>query len=323
MTTRAFIQSAALTAIAVNFLTPEVHFVADHILPRVDVGDETYKYDVYNTAEAFTVPDTTVGRRGMVPEVEFSAEQKAGFVVDRGLDSPVPQSDIDRAARQRAAGQTGYDPEARAVEGLVHLMRIDRERRVAALVDNINTYDADKRVTLAGSDKWTHADSTPIDDISAGQDATLIARPNIAVCSRPVATALRKNKQIVKAVHGNDGDAGYAPLAKIAELLELEAIYVGDSFINASRPGQAASMERIWGSGFSLLHRSSVASNTNGIPTFGMTAEMRYNGSPVISGRFTNPKGPGLLGGTTVRVGESVQEHILAPSVGYHIAATI
>lgn len=321
-TPRPFTQDAALTAIAVNFQNPDVALVADQVLPRHDVGDENYKYDYYPPEEVFTVPDTTVGRRGAVPQVEFSAEQRTGTVVDRGLESPVPNSDIDRARRQRANNNSSYDPEARAVEGLKHLVDLDREVRVASLVTNLATYDADKRVTLAGADKWSDPNSDPIGDVLAGQDATFIARPNYGVMGRDVYTVLRTHPKILKAVHGNDGDSGVATKEQIARIFELNELLIGDSFVNTARKGQAANYARTWQNSFALFHRSSAATHDNGIPTFGITAEMRENGSTMIAGRIPSAYG-GLRGSTIIRVGESIEEHIIAPSVAYLIDAPI
>ncbi|MEM7507634.1 MAG: hypothetical protein AAF415_12905 [Pseudomonadota bacterium] len=323
MTTRPFTQDAALTAIAVNFMNPDIALIADDVLPRVDVGDETYKYDVYPSEEVFTVPNTTVGRRGMVPEVEFSAKQQTGAVVDRGLDSPIPQSDIDRAQRQRAQGNSNYDPEARAIEGLTHLVKLDRETRAVAVVENPDNYDADKKVALAGGDKWTDPNSDPIKDIQAAMSGTFIARPNIGATSRQVFDVLSTNPKILKAINRNDGDSGIATAQQIASIFGLQNIFIGDGFVNTARRGQPAQMGRLWGNAFSLMHRSSIAGTQNGIPTFGITAELRVNGSAMVAGRWFNPKGPGLLGGVSVRVGEMVEEHLVAPSVGYLIDTPI
>lgn len=324
MTTRPFIQDAALTAMAVNFKNPDMAYIADDVLPRVDVGNETYKYDYYPPEEIFTVPDTTVGRRGAVPQVEFTVDERTGRVLDRGLESPIPQSDIDAAAKQRALGQTGFDPEARAVEGLTHLVKLDREARVAALVTAVANYDADKRVTLTTTDKWTDLDdSDPISDIMTGMDATFLARPNIGVCGRSVFSALRKHPMIVKAIHGNDGDAGIASAAQIAALFDLQAIYIGDSQHNTARKGQAATFSRLWGNAFALIHRSSIATNDNGMPTFGITAEWRrFGGSAWIAGRIPTAHG-GLTGGQIIRVGEAIEEKLIAPSTGYLINTPI
>lgn len=64
-----FVIDAALTAMAVNYKNPDVTLIADDVMPRVDVGDQLYEYDYFPPEEMFTVPDTTIGRRGALNEV--------------------------------------------------------------------------------------------------------------------------------------------------------------------------------------------------------------------------------------------------------------
>lgn len=325
MANRPFVVDAGLTAIAVNFSNPSVSLIADAVLPRVNVGGELYKYDYFPEDEIFTVPDTTIGRRGHVNEVEFSAEQRTAKVVDRGLDSPIPQSDIDSAKNQKAKGNSNYDPEARAVEGVKHLVELDREIRVAALVHDASNYDADKTEALAGTDQWTDIDnSDPLTDITDACDKTFIARPNIAVTSRRVFTVLSRHPVIVESVFGTGAKRGKVRREEMAELFELEEILIGDSYVNTARRGQAAAYARTWGNHFALLHRNRAATNTNGLPTFGITAEWRkFGSSAMMAGRYFDPKAGGLEGGVTVRAGEYVQEHLVAPSTGYLIENAI
>lgn len=316
---RPFTVDPALTAIAVNFMNPAVSLIADRVLPRVDVGGELYKYDYYPPDEIFTVPDTTIGRRGKVPEVEFSAEQRAGSVVDRGLESTIPITDIRAAERQRRERNSRFDPEARAAEGLKHIIELDRERRVAAVVHDAASYDADKVEVLAGAAQWSDDASDPQDAITEAMDSTFIARPNVGVTTRRVLTKLCKHPALVEGVLGTGAKRGKISAADLAAYLGLERIEVGDAFVNTARPGQQASYQRAWGNHFALLHINPASTNANMLPTFGISAEWRVNGgnAAMVAGRWDEPKAGGLMGGRTIRVGEFVQEHIVARSTSF------
>jgi len=317
-TPRPFVVDAALTAISVGFANPAAAYIADDVLPRVRVGAEQFKYDFYPPENNLTVPDTTVGRRGQVPQFELTGEQRSGSVHDRGIDFPVPNSDISEARRQQAAGNTRYDPEARAAEAGKSIVMLDREKRVAEVISNPDNYDADRREALAGTDQWSHETSDPTRQVVEACDATLIARPNIGVMGRAVWTQLRQNPRVIKALNANDGDSGVALLERLADLWELNRLLVGDTFINVKRPGQNASFERVWGNSFALLHINPVADSMNGLPTFGYTAELPLMGQnqALFTGRIDDPKA-GLEGSTLIRTGEKVEETIVAPSVGY------
>ncbi len=319
-TARAFTVDAALTAIAVNFINPAASMIADRVLPRVDVGGEVYKYDFFPPGEVFTVPDTTIGRRGKVNETEFTAEQRTASVTDRGLQTTIPITDIRAAEAERAKNNSSYDPEARAAEGLKHIVELDRERRVAGIVHDAASYDVDKVEVLAGTSQWSDFNnSDPLDNLSEAMDSTFIARPNIGVTTRKVFTKLSKHPVLVEAALGTGAKRGIITPEIMAAMLGLDEILIGDAFINTARLGRPAEYGRAWGNHFALIHRNMVATNRNGLPSFGMTAEWRVNGGnqAMVAGRWDNVDDGGLLGGRTVRVGEFADEHLIAPSTSF------
>lgn len=240
-------------------------------------------------------------------------------MVDRGLDSTVPQRDIEAAKAQKRNRRGSFDPEARAVEGVTNLVHLDRELRVAGVVQNPANYAGNSQV-LAGTSQWSDYDnSNPLLDVAQACDSTFIARPNIGVLARTVFTSLSMHPVIVEGVKGTGAKQGKVTRQQMAELFELDALYVGDSFFNTNRKGQAGAYSRVWGKSFALLYRNRAARNKDTPPTWGFTAEWRVNGgrSAMVAGRYKNPKGGGLLGATTVRAGEFVEEHVMAPQTGF------
>lgn len=293
-----------LQAIAIAYRNTSL--IADAVLPRTGVGTSTFKYLAYNKADRFTIPDTRVGRRGRPNEVEFGAELKEASVEDYGLEDGVPQEDIANAPQ-------GYDPLGNAVEGIMDLILLDREKRVADLVFAAATYPTGNKTTLSGTSQWSDfTNSDPIDDIQAGLDTPLM-RPNVMVLGRPTASVLMRHPNILKAFNGTSGDSGIAPVRFLAELFGLEEVLIGESWINTAKPGQTASFSRVWGKHCALLHRNRIANTRRGV-TFGLTAEW---GSRVAGS--VEDRNIGLRGGQRVRTGESVKELITASDVGYFV----
>lgn len=294
----------ALMAIAIAFRNQKM--IADEVLPRVPVGKQEFKWMEHTMAEGFTIPDTKVGRRSQPNQVEFSATEKTGSTEDYGLDDPVPQADIDNAP-------PNYNPLGRATEGIMNLVELDREVRVAGVVFDAATYGANNKVTLSGTDQFSDfVNSDPLGMLTDALD-TMIMRANVMVIGRPAFSILARHPQIVKAVHGNSGDSGIARRRDIADLLELDDILVGEAWVNTARKGQAMALSRTWGKHISMIYRDKTASNRNGI-TFGLTAQ--FGGR--IAGAIPD-KDIGLRGGQRVRAGESVQELICAADLGYFI----
>lgn len=314
-TARPFVVDSSLTAIAIRYANPAVSLIADKVLPRVPVGGEKFKWLQYALADGFTVPNTAVGRKGRPNQVEFSATEVISAVDDYVLDDMLPQTDLDAAAALRAQGLSIYDPESRAVEGLTDLILLDREIRVANMVFAAATYDAGRQVTLSGTSQFSdYVNSSPIDAINAGLDATLVFRPNKMVIGRPAWTKLRAHPHIVNAVKGASTGRGNATKEEVAELFELDEVIVGEAFLNTARKGQTVSMNRVWGKHISLLHINPLAGPEGNQASFGWSAQFGTR----RSGRIPDPN-VGIDGGQAVRVGERIKEIVAAPSVGYFI----
>jgi hypothetical protein len=301
MSTTPFPLLPYLTSIAVNYRNRQL--IADNVLPRVPVGRQSFRYLLYDIRDAFTIPDTKVGRVSAPSQVEWGATFEDASTVDYALDNPIPQADIDNAVG------SGYDPEARGTEVTTNLILLDREVRVASLVFNANNYAALNKITLTApwSDK---VNGDPIGDINTALNS-MVMRPNILVVGNVVATALQTHPEILKAFYKNLGDAGIVPIDFVAQLFGLDAIYVGAGWLNTAKPGQNAVVSRVWDNQATLIYRDSVASADSGM-SFGFSAQWGTR----IAGRIQD-QDLGMRGGVRLRVGESIAELITAPDLGY------
>lgn len=311
---RPFVVSAALTAIAIAYRNPAFSFIADQVLPYVQVPAEKFKWMFYDLAQGFTVPETRVARKGRVNEVEFTGEERDGSTEDHGLDAPVPYSDINEARRQRELKLSTYDPEKVAAQFLADLMLLRREVRAAAVVQNPDNFVAANRVDIVDADdRFDHAESDPyavLDELLSG---TLGPRPNILAMGLPAWTPLKKHPRLIKAVKGGLTDEGAITKQQLADLLEIKQVLVGESRLNIARPGQAANLQRVWGKSIQGLFINPSVTTEMGM-TWGYTAQL---GGKI--GGTIEDSDVGLEGGVKVRVGEKVREMSVAPELGFII----
>lgn len=291
-----------LTAIALAYRNPAL--IADQVLPRVPVGKQEFKYLKHTLAESFTIPDTKVGRISRPTQVEFSATEVADYCVGYGLEDAVPDADIQNAP-------PNFDPLGRAAEGLTDLIALDREQRTAALVFNVNSYTAStNRTQLQTTSQWSHTDSNPINAMLEGLDSCIM-RPNVLILGQAVWAKVRQHAKVVAAIFG-PSNAGVVTREQLAQILEIDAVLVGQGWVNTAKKGQTASISRLWGKHAAAIYRDNFASATRGT-TFGFTAQW---GSIESSQRFDPDIG--LRGGTRVRVGEYVKELVTATDLGYY-----
>jgi hypothetical protein len=300
-----------LTAIALTYTNRSL--IADLVLPRTPVPKREFEWTKMGRDQMFTVPETRVGRKGQPNEVEFGGTKEAASIRDYALDDLVPNEDADEAL-------PGYDPQGIAVAGITELIALDREKRVADLVFSLNTYPSDNRTTLSGTSQWSdYTNSDPYSAVQTALDAMLM-RPNIAVIGRLAWSKLRVHPKITAALApsstGNTptANAGAQPatVQAVADLLELDQIIIGEAFINTAKPGQTATLTRCWGKHMAFLHQNPIATIRGNAVTFGFTAQYGTR----VSGSIPEPK-VGLRGAQRVRVGESVNELIVANDVGY------
>jgi len=291
-----------LTAIAIAYRNKRL--IADEVLPRVPVAKQAFKYRKFDLKDGFTLPDTLVGRTSAPNQVEFGFTEEGGFTEDFALDDPIPNADIENAPE-------GYNPVAYAAENLAKIIDLGREVRVANKVFDPDAYGTNNKTTLFGTAQWSdYANSNPIRAILDALD-TVVMRPNIGIFSRPVWTKLRQHPQIVKAVLANPGDSGVVPLNAVADLLELEAIYIGEAWLNIANKGQNVDIKRTWGNHAAFIYRDSLATASSGM-SFGFTAQWGQR----VAGKIDDPD-LGMRGGQRVRVGESCKEVICAGDLGY------
>jgi len=299
-----------LTSIAIAYRNPRL--IADDVLPRVPVGAQVFRYRKYALGDAFTVPDTRVGRKSQPNQIEFGYEEIESQTEDHALDSPIPQADKENAP-------PNVNPEGKATETLADLVLLDREIRAAQLVFNEASYGPANKTTLAGTDQFSDfANSDPISVIQGALDS-MILRGSILVAGRAVWSALARHPQIVRAFNGNDGSSGMATRAFVAQLFELDQVLVGEGWLNSSKKGQTPVLSRVWGNDLALLYRNANADTQGGGGfSFGMTGQFGTR----IAGSIVDPN-MGMRGGTMVRVGESVKEIVTAPDLGYLIQSAV
>lgn len=307
----AFVTHPKLTQIAMA-VKPE-GMIADLVCPRIPVEGEKFVYTRFTTEDAFTVPDTSVGRTSEPNVVEFGGKDVTEQVEDHGLDDVVPNRDILAAE----SGANNYDPLGVAAERTALLVELAREQRVANLYFNPNTYAAALRTTLAGTSQWSDPDSDPIAAITDLFDEMLV-RPNVAVFGQQTWTKFRRHPAVVAAVlnlggkNASSAAKGMASRAAVAELLELNELHVGQSFINTAKKGQNAAMTRCWGKHAAFMRlEKSIKDPRGALPSFGFTGQWGDR----ISGTMDMPR-MGLRGSTLVRVGEQVKELVSFQEAG-------
>lgn len=130
-----FTPNTFLSAIAIAYRNTDL--IADEVMPRSPVEKYDFAWTKYDIAERFTIQTTLVGRKTRPNQIDYKTTEEKSSVEDYGLDSPVPQTDIDNAKHN-------YNPLAHAAEATTDLILLDREVRVVNTVFNTKNYSVNK-----------------------------------------------------------------------------------------------------------------------------------------------------------------------------------
>lgn len=298
-----FVQTPELLAIAEGYRNTSL--IGAEVFPIVQVASDRFRYNRYDIAEHYTVPDTAVGPKGDINDIQTRATQVVDATDDHGLLEIIPQRDIDAAATD-----SNYDPTGRSVQRLTDLVMLRHELLAAGVAFDPANYAAPYKLPLVGDAQWSHPDSDPVEDIVEAMEKPL-ATPNVMVLGVEVWTKLRRHPKIVSAVLGNSGVSGVVSRQQFAEVFELEEVLVGNARVNTSKNPSSPNLVRAWGNHALLIHRNLNADTQGGL-TYGYTA--RYRGW--IAGTSPNPR-RGLHGGTDVVVGHSIKVVQSATAAAY------
>ncbi len=298
-----------LLAIAIAYTNNDL--IAKKVLRPEPTGTQEFKYLKKPRGETFTIPNTKVGRKSKPEVVSFTGILVTDSTDGHALQDFVPYEDIKNAQG------TKFNPVGNSVESLTALLALDREKRTAGLLFDTNQYGAGNKTTLAANDKFSATTtSDPIKTIMTGINA-LPMRGNGCCMSYAVYQALATHPKIVAAAYRNSGTSGIIPAQVIADLFGFKEFYIGDSYYQTAKKGQAETYAQVWGKSMLIYYQDQLAGMRNGT-TFGFCAEFE---SFVVDTR--EDKEPGVTGGLWIKVGENVKEVLAAPDLAYLIDGAV
>jgi hypothetical protein len=250
-------------------------YVAEKLFPRLpqalskviiaQVGDERFRK--YNLRRA---PGTPTKR------VNIKYDGKTYEVNQYSVEVPMPRELIRESDEARRLNLTAnLDISRIAMVTANDILGLDYELECAARATNPDTYAAGHVLALSGATKWSHADGTPVTDISAAAEVIRKAvgkRPNTLTLSADAAVALRHNKEVKSYLPSTQ--MGPASLDQLKSILNVAEIVVGDA-IWKDEDDTAAD---VWGNNAILAYVPRMIGASGDIslaePAFGFTNVM-------------------------------------------------
>ena len=307
-----FVTNPALIALAVDYTginRASRGYIADEVSPIVRVESSEFRYPVFDLDRVFEVVDNQVDRLGRLNEIYSSAGEASDFTLDYGLSSPVPYRD----EMQAQAENLPFNLKARAIRKVIDANMLNREIRVANLVQSAASYGAQTEDETATP--WSATDFDIASTVEAKRDSMLLPA-NTAVMSLPVLRTMQRSPSLSESLGGTFTKGKRLTNDEVAEALGVSRIIVGNTLKQTSKRGQTLATGPIWGNHLALMHVPETEAdgmvNDVDVPAFSLT----FQWGDEVSGEVADPD-MGLYGGVRVRSGRSLREKVVAPFGGY------
>lgn len=279
-----------LTNISIAYMQDAANFVADTVFPNIPVPQQADRYYTYDRGY--------FNRDEMKERAPGTESAGSGYSVD---NTPTYFARVyafhhDIPDQVRANVDTVLQPDSDATKLVSQKALIKREKLWVTrfFQPALWTFDVDgvAAAPTPGTQvlQWNDANSTPIEDVAAAQDAILEETgqlANILVVGRQVWTALKNHPDIIDRVKYGQTPGGTAKISlqALADLFEVQRIVVMQAIENVSVEGQANDHAFIGGKKALLVF--SPGSPGLQVPTAGYTFSWTgFMGAGAMGGRI-------------------------------------
>ena len=240
-----------LSNLTLAYVQEQTNFVADKVFPVVGVQRQSDKYYIYDRANMNRsgdvkklAPRTEVNRIGMA--ISNAAYYADVYGIGMDFDEQTIANE-DAMLEVRAAG----------AQTLINRVLIEREEQFASSFFSAGVWTTDVTPANLWSD---YTNSTPISDVTAGRRTMQLKsggfKPNTMVIGKEVRDVLINHPDILARLNGGATVTNTALItdAKLAEIFEVENLYVMEAVKNGAVEGLAESNAFIGGKNCLLVH---------------------------------------------------------------------
>lgn len=230
---------------------------------RIEFNKDSFK--LYNTRRA------PGAKRG---EVQFGFLGKKFALEQHDLVGKVPQE-----VSEEAEAVPGVDLGRQAVESVQDIISLGNEHEAATIARDVNTYDADHKVTLSGTDQWSDgANSDPKTDVKEGKEAiraTIGLYPNTLILGPACFSALDDHPKILEKFKYTSSDS--VTVEMLAKYFNVARVVVGESVYADDNDA----FVDVWGNDAILAYVAPDGARRMNAPSYGYTYRLR--GHPFVA----------------------------------------
>lgn len=249
-------------------------FVSGALFPRVTIPNRSMRVLKFGK-EAFRMLNTRRAPGAEKKRVQYGYASDPVALAQDALEGLVPVEH-----QEEAMAVPGIDLGKGAVNMVLDVIDLGHEYEASQLARTAANYDANHKLALAGTDRWTSDTSKPIDDIDAGKEAVRrsIGRyPNTLVLGPSAFNALKNHPAIKEQFKYTSTDSITAEM--LAAYFNVKKVVVGAAVWLPENAADDALASDVWGDDAILAYVPETG-NTFQVPSYGYTYEL--NGYPQV-----------------------------------------
>jgi len=253
-----------LTSLARGFSQPSL--VSSHLFPNVSVDKEGGKVPLFNK-ESFRIYNTERAIRAHSNIINPSGLNTVSFsLTEHDIAFPMDYREVQEDIRSLKVYATHVTTET---------IKLRLEKQVADLCQNLASFPAGNKVTLAAGDKFTNPLSDPVLIFETAKEAVrskIAKRPNVAILGASAYSALRNHPAILDKIKYTINSVITPQL--LATLLDIPFLFVGEAVYSDN----VDVFNDVWSDNVVLAYVPTQAPNSERSlyePSFGYTFKKR------------------------------------------------
>lgn len=243
-------------------------FVSDVLFPRVSIPNRSMSVLKFGK-ESFRKLNTRRAPGANVKRVQYGYAADTISLVQDALEAVVPVEH-----QQEAAKIPGIDLGSNAVNMVLDSVDLGLEYDAAQIARNAAAYDANHKLALTGTDRWSNDASDPGTDIGDAKEDIrryIGRRPNVLMLGPSAAKALKRHPKIKEQFKYVSKDS--ITLEMLAAYFELEKVVAGDAVYLPETAADTDEATDIWGDDAILAYVPLSGGNFM-VPSYGYTYEL-------------------------------------------------
>lgn len=196
-------------------------FVGSALFPEVEVEKEGGKIPQFNK-EAFKIYNTERAIRGNSNRISPEGRSSISYALT--------EHDLEYPIDYREMSEDILPLEMHATTVVSEGLSLRKEKMQATLAQDLANYPSGSKVTLSGSDQFTHASSDPfaiVDSAIEAVRAKIAKRPNVMLLGPTVFKSLKNHAKVLDRIKYTM--KGVVTLDILSQLFNIENLFVGDA----------------------------------------------------------------------------------------------